>query len=149
MVLVAGVPFKCPAAPFEAAFLIADQLGVKYSSGAVRVDVFTPDVLPIPVAGSEVGNALVTMMGAKGIGFQGDKSATRIHPDTRTVEFGDGTTDSFDHLAVVPPHRSPAAAMLSTGLSPTGCIPVDPQTLATSVPGVWAIGDATALMLSN
>jgi sulfide:quinone oxidoreductase len=50
---------------------------------------------------------------------------------------------------VVPPHQSPAAAVLSTGLGPTGWIPVDPQTLATSMPGVWAIGDATALMLPN
>jgi len=149
MVLVAGVPFKCPAAPFEAAFLIADQLGAKYSSGAVRVDTFTSDPLPMPVAGPEVGNALVAMMGAKGIGFHGGKSATRIHPDTRTVEFSDGTTEAFDLLAVVPPHRSPAAAVMSSGLGPTGWIPVDPQTLATSTPGVWAIGDATALMLPN
>lgn len=149
MVLVAGVPFKCPAAPFEAAFLIADQLGAKYSSGVVRVDTFTPDPLPMPVAGPEVGNALVAMMGVKGIGFHGGKSATRIHPDTRTVEFGDGTTESFDLLAMVPPHCSPAAAVMSSGLAPTGGIPVDPQTLATSMPGVWAIGDATALMLPN
>lgn len=149
MVLVVGVPFKCPAAPFEAAFLIADQLGAKYSSGAVRVDTFTPDALPMPVAGPEVGNALVALMEAKGIGFQGGKSATRIDPDTRSVEFADGTTESFDHLAAVPPHRSPAAAVMASGLGPTGWIPVDPQTLATSLPGVWAIGDNTALMLAN
>lgn len=149
IVLVVGVPFKCPAAPFEAAFLIVDQLGTKYSSGAVRVDTFTPDALPMPVAGPEVGDALVAMMEAKGIGFHGGKSATHIHPDARSVEFADGTTESFDLLAVVPPHQSPAAAVLSTGLGPTGWIPVDPQTLATSMPGVWAIGDATALMLPN
>jgi sulfide:quinone oxidoreductase len=149
IVLVVSVPFKCPAAPFEAAFLIADQLGAKYSGGAVRVDTFTPDALPMPVAGPEVGNALVAMMEAKGIGFHGGKSATRVHPDTRIVEFADGTTESFDHLAVVPPHQSPAAAVMSTGLGPTGWIPVDPRTLATSMPSVWAIGDATALKLPN
>lgn len=149
IVLVVRVPFKCPAAPFEAAFLIADQLGPKYSSGAVRVDAFTPDALPMPVAGPEVGNALIAMMEAKGIGFYGGKSTTRIHPDTRIVEFADGFTESFDHLAVVPPHRSPAPAVMSTGLDPTGWIPVDPQTLATSVAGVWAIGDTTALILPN
>lgn len=149
IVLIVGVPFKCPAAPFEAAFLIADQLGAKRSSGAVRVDAFTPDAIPMPVAGPEVGNALVAMMEAKGIGFHGGKSATRIHPDSRIVEFADGTTGSFDHLAVVPPHRSPAPAVISTGLGPTGWIPVDPRTLATSMPGAWAIGDITALELPN
>ena len=149
LVLVGGVPFKCPAAPFEAAFLIADQLGAKYSSGAVRVEAFTPDALPMPVAGPQVGNALVAMMEAKGIGFHGGKAATRIHPDTRVAEFTDGTTESFEQLAVVPPHRSAAGAVMPIELGLTGWIPVDPQTLATSMPSVWAIGDATVLKLPN
>ncbi|MBI2702805.1 MAG: NAD(P)/FAD-dependent oxidoreductase [Mycobacterium sp.] len=149
MVLVLGVPFKCPAAPFEAAFLIADQLGARHSGGAVRVDTFTPDTLPMPVAGPEVGKSLVSMMEAKGIGFQGGKSATHIDANTRTVEFADGTTEAFDRLVVIPPHRSEAATLISTGIAPNGWIPVDPHTLAASAPGVWAIGDVTALMLPN
>ncbi|OMC43276.1 FAD/NAD(P)-binding oxidoreductase [Mycobacterium sp. IS-1264] len=149
IVLVVRAPFKCPAAPFEAAFLMADLLGARYASGAVRVDAFSPDALPMPVAGPEVGEALVAIMEAKGIGFHGGKSATCIHPDTHVVEFADGTTESFDHLAVVPPHQSPATAVMSTELHPGGWIPVDPQTLATSMPNVWAIGDVTALELPN
>lgn len=149
IVLVVRAPFKCPAAPFEAAFLMADQLGARYAGGAVRVDAFSPDALPMPVAGPEVGDALVAIMEAKGIGFHGGKSATCIHPDTHVVEFADGTTESFDHLAVIPPHQSPARAVMSTELHPGGWIPVDPQTLATSMPNVWAIGDVTALELPN
>ncbi|WP_306361640.1 NAD(P)/FAD-dependent oxidoreductase [Nocardia sp. CC227C] len=147
-VLVATVPFRCPAAPFEAAFLLTDQLGRKFTTGAVTVDVFTPDPLPMPVAGPAVGNALVEMMGAKGIGFHGGKSATGIDPKARTIEFGDGTGEVFDLLAVVPPH-APGTAVVSTGLGPNGWIPVDPATLATTAPGVFAIGDATALALPN
>lgn len=134
MVLVAAVPFKCPAAPFEAAFLIADQLGEKFAGGAVRVDAFAPDALPMPVAGPAVGNALVGMMDTKGIGFHGGRSATAIDPHACTVEFADGTTESFDLLAVVPPH-APVAAVRSSGLGPNGWIPVDPATMATRAPG--------------
>lgn len=148
MVLVAAVPFKCPAAPFEAAFLIADQLGEKFTSGAVQVDAFTPDPLPMPVAGPGVGEALVGMMTDQGIGFHGSKSATGIDPQTRTVEFADGTGESFDLLAVVPPH-TPGTALASSGFGPSGWIPVDPATLATTTPGVFAIGDSTALLLAN
>lgn len=148
MVLVAAVPFKCPAAPFEAAFLIADQLGEKFTSGAVRVDTFTPDPLPMPVAGPAVGNALVGMLEAKGIGFHGGKSVTRVDPQVRTVEFADGTTESFDLLAVVPPH-APGAAVASTGLGVNGWIPIDPATTATTAQGVFAVGDSTALLLPN
>ncbi|MBF6137029.1 NAD(P)/FAD-dependent oxidoreductase [Nocardia otitidiscaviarum] len=148
LVLVAAVPFKCPAAPFEGALLIADQLGERFTSGTVRVDVFTPDPLPMPVAGPAVGNALVDMMGARGIGFHGGRSATGIDAHTRTVELADGTTEPFDLLAVVPPH-APGAAVASTGLGPNGWIPVDPTTLATGAPGVYAIGDCAALPLPN
>ncbi|RVW04215.1 NAD(P)/FAD-dependent oxidoreductase [Rhodococcus xishaensis] len=148
MVLVAAVPFKCPAAPFEAAFLIGDQLGERFTSGAVRVDAFTPDPLPMPVAGPAVGNALVSMMDAQGIGFHGSKSATSVDPQMRTVYFADGSTESFDLLAVVPPH-APGAAVASTGLGPGGWIPVDPASLATTAPGVFAVGDSTALLLPN
>ncbi|WP_433611967.1 NAD(P)/FAD-dependent oxidoreductase [Prescottella agglutinans] len=148
IVLVAAVPFQCPAAPFEAAFLLADQLGERFTNGAVRVDVFTPDPLPMPVAGPAVGNALVAMMEAKSIGFHGGKSATVVDPHARTVEFGDSTTEFFDLIAVVPPH-APGAAVTSTGLGPAGWIPVDPATLATRAPGVFAVGDSTALPLPN
>lgn len=146
LVLVASAPFKCPAAPFEAAFLIADQLAGKHTGGAVAVEAFTPDSLPMPVAGPEVGNALVELMSATGIGFHGNKSAIDIDPHARTVSFADGSTEVFDLLAVVPPH-APSAAAASAGLGPAGWIPVDPATLATSADGVFAVGDSTALLL--
>jgi sulfide:quinone oxidoreductase len=41
--LVAGVPFKCPAAPFEAAFLAADLLRSRGVGDEVTIDAFTPD----------------------------------------------------------------------------------------------------------
>ncbi|ONM46397.1 NAD(P)/FAD-dependent oxidoreductase [Nocardia donostiensis] len=147
MVLVASTPFKCPAAPFEAAFLIADQLGDKHTDG-VRVDAFTPDPLPMPVAGPDVGNALVELMDSKGIGFHGGKAATGVDPNARTITFADGSTEKFDLLAVVPPH-APTAAAASTGLGSAGWIPVDPATLATTADGVFAVGDSTALLLPN
>lgn len=48
-VAIAGVPFKCPAAPFEAAFLIAAQLGDRYATGTVQIDTFTPDRCRCPL----------------------------------------------------------------------------------------------------
>ena len=51
-------------------------------------------------------------------------------------------------LAVVPRHRPPEVVR-ELGLSPAGWVPVDARTLATSVEGVWAAGDITALALPN
>jgi len=128
--------------------LIADQLGDKHNSGHVTVDIYTPDPLPMPVAGADVGNALVAMMAGKGIGFHGNTTVTSIDVSGKTLTFADGGREAFDLLAVVPPH-APTATATSTGLGPAGWIPVDPKTLATQADGVWAIGDATALLLAN
>lgn len=128
-VAIAGVPFKCPAAPFEAAFLIAAQLGDRYATGTVQIDTFTPDPLPMPVAGPEVGEALVSMLKDHGVGFHPRKALARVDEAARTMHFGDGTSEPFDLLAVVPPHV-PSAAARSAGLSESGWIPVDPRTLS-------------------
>lgn len=147
-VLVAGLPFKCPAAPFEAAFLIACQLEDRHTSGAVRVDTYTPDPLPMPVAGPDVGKALVGMLEAKNIGFHPGRTVTAVAAADKTLQFADSTSEAFDLLAVVPPH-APSAAAQSTGLGLNGWIPVDPRTLATTANGVWALGDTTAVTLPN
>jgi sulfide:quinone oxidoreductase len=146
-VLVAAVPFKCPAAPYEGAFLIADLLGERFTGGAVSVDVYTPEPLPMPVAGPDVGKALVGMLEAKGIGFHSGKEATSVDPRTRTVSFAGDTTELFDLIAVVPPHSAPAAVRESALSGPAGWIPVDSSTLKTPASDAWAIGDNTALML--
>lgn len=148
-VLVTAVPFKCPAAPYEAAFLISDLLGDRFTSGAARVEVFTPEPLPMPVAGPDVGKALTSMLETRGIGFHNEKTATSIDPRTRAVTFADGATEMFDLLAVVPPHTAPSAVRNSAVAGTGGWIPVDSSTLATSAPRVWAIGDNTVLTLPN
>ncbi|MEV0428275.1 FAD/NAD(P)-binding oxidoreductase [Micromonospora sp. NPDC050495] len=147
-VLVAGVPFKCPAAPFEGAFLIADLLRERGVRDAVTIDTFTPDPLPMAVAGPDVGKALVGMMEEQGIGFHPGRTIDRIDLAGQRMLFTDDTAEPFDFLVAVPPHR-PSAAVVSTGLGPNGWIPVDPRTLGTAVPGVWAIGDTSALTLPN
>lgn len=149
VVLIPTPPFKCPPAPYEAAFLIADQLGEKFTGKTVRVDVITAEPRPIPVVGPQVGKAVVRMLNGAGIGFTSENVPTTIDPDTRTIAFADGGTEPFDLLAVVPPHRSPVAALLGGIVNPGGWIPVDSRTLATGVPGVWAVGDNTAIQLAN
>lgn len=138
-VLVAGVPFKCPAAPFEGALLAADLLTETGVRDQVAVDVFTPDPLPMPVAGPAVGQALVGMLTQSGIGFHGQHTIESVS-DGELV-FTGGVRERYDLLAVVPPHRPPAAL--------GGWLPVAPRTFATATAGVWAIGDASALILPN
>src|SRR5262249_54818564 len=61
-VVVARVPFKCPAAPYEGALLLADLFAERGTRNSVQIDVFTPEALPMPVAGPRVGQALVDLL---------------------------------------------------------------------------------------
>ncbi len=146
--LVASMPFKCPAAPYEGALLVADLLRETGVRDQVTVDVFTPEPAPMPVAGPVVGAALVAMLAEHGIGFHPAHTVERIDAAQRSLVFADGSTETFDYLVVVPPHQAPAV-VTAAAFSPTGWIPVDPVTLASAVPGVWALGDSSLVTLVN
>ncbi|EUA15081.1 dehydrogenase/reductase domain protein [Mycobacterium kansasii 732] len=81
-----------PAAPVGVTFLMAAQLGDRSAYGAVHIDTFTPDPLPMPVAGPEVGEALVAMLKDRGIGFQPERPSRSSIPHPRTLHFDDGTS---------------------------------------------------------
>ncbi|MEK7246826.1 MAG: FAD/NAD(P)-binding oxidoreductase, partial [Pseudomonadota bacterium] len=51
VVLVGALPFKCPAAPYEAAFLLEADCRRRGLANRVRIDIYTPEPGPMPVAG--------------------------------------------------------------------------------------------------
>lgn len=143
---VAGLPFKCPAAPYEAALLAADLLRSGGAPHPAQVDVYTPEPLPMPVAGPAVGEGLVAMLKEHEIGFHPDRAVASVDAQAGRLCFADGQCERYDVLAVVPRHRPPRV-VAELGLSEAGWVPVDARTLATGLDGVWALGDVTALTL--
>jgi sulfide:quinone oxidoreductase len=148
-ILVASTPYKCPAAPYEAAFLADDLLRRSGVRDRVTVDVYTPESLPMPTAGPAIGDAVVELLAARGIGFHPGRSVTRIDAGTNTLGFADGGDAHTDVLLGVPPHRPPDVVATSALASDSSYIPVDRHTLATSVPDVFAIGDVTAIPIAG
>ena len=55
----------------------------------------------------------------------------------------------FDLLLAVPPHRAPRVVREAGLTGPSGWIPVDARTLRTSREAIYAVGDVTAIPLSN
>ena len=64
LIVVAAMPFKCPAAPYEAAFLVEDLLRRRGTSA--RVDVITAEPQPLPVAGEQIGAQVTAMLVGRG-----------------------------------------------------------------------------------
>ncbi|HXF38065.1 MAG TPA: FAD/NAD(P)-binding oxidoreductase [Actinomycetota bacterium] len=147
VVLVSRLPYKCPAAPYEAAFLAEAVL--RRRGARASVEVYTPEPFPMPTAGPEVGAAVQAMLARRGIGFSPGRSVERIEPAARELVFADGERVPFDLLLGIPPHRAPEVVRASGLGGETGFVPVDRSTLLTSTEGVFAIGDVTAIPIAG
>ena len=148
-VLVSAMPFKCPAAPYEAAMLIEDVLRRRGIRDRCQVRVFTPEPQPMLVAGADMGVSVVGMLATKNIGFHPNLSLDHIDAVRQTLIFKNGRQESFDLLAAVPPHRPPTVVKESSLANEAGWVTVDKHTLQTHFENVYAIGDVTAIILNN
>jgi sulfide:quinone oxidoreductase len=123
LILIASSPFKCPAAPYEAALLADYILRKKGTRDKVSVSIFTPEPLPMPTAGPTMGNAVKQMVEARDIQFSPGHKVAKIDPKEKTVSFENQSKTTFDLLLVIPPHKAPKA-LDGSGLSgETGWIP--------------------------
>jgi sulfide:quinone oxidoreductase len=148
-VLVSALPFKCPAAPYEAAMLLDGYFRRQGTRDRVELALYTPEPAPMGVAGPAMGQAVVDMMETKGISFNAELTSTGIDPAQKVLNFEGGRRESFDFLAAVPPHRAPPAVKESPLGNEAGWVLVDKQTLKTQYENVYAIGDVTAITLTN
>ena len=146
-VAISSLPYKCPAAPYEAALLIDDRLRRRGIRDRVELAVYTPEPQPMPVAGPVVGAAVRGMLEAQGIHYHPTVQLASIDPERRELVFKDGASAGFDLLAGVSPHRSPRVVRESPLASETGWVPVDRRTLATRFENVYAIGDVASITL--
>ena len=149
VVLIASMPFKCPAAPNEAAMLLEYDCRRRGVRRDVHVDLYTPEPGPMPVAGPKVSAELRQMVEAKGIGYHPGHAIASVDPVKRRLLFANGVEVDFDLLAYVPPHRVPKVVQDSGMCGESGWIPVDRGSLETKFPGVHAIGDVTGIMLTS
>lgn len=148
VVLVCSVPFKCPAAPVEAALLLENDCRKRNIRDAAEIDIYTPEPGPMSLAGPENSRMIREMAEAKGIGYHPEHAVTHVDPDKKCIHFANGVTADFDLLAYVPPHRAPQVVRDASLVGESGWIPVDKHTMATKFPQVYAIGDVTGIKLS-
>jgi len=113
----------------------------------IAIDVYTPEPGPMPSAGAEVSKQIRQMVEAKGIGYHPEHAVTQVDANDKRMVFANGASAEFDLLVYVPPHRAPQAVREAGLCAPSGWIAVDRATLATTFPGVYAVGDVTGIPL--
>ena len=139
-----GVPYTCPPAPYELALLLKDDFDRRGVQAAVEV--FTPQPMSLPVIGQENCSTVEGLLDERGIGFRPNHRALAVRPGE--VQFATGPR-SYDLVLAIPPHRCPTVLVEAGLTSDSGWVRVHLATMATSHPGVHAVGDATEVTLAN
>jgi sulfide:quinone oxidoreductase len=140
---VCGAPFKCPPAPSEAALLLHDQLTAK----GVRDDCEISFVLPLPSPvppSPDTSAALLAAFAEREIAFHPGLRVSSLDSGRRVAVLDDGSEMPYDLFLGVPKHRAPEV-VIASGMCENGYVPVDSQTLETSFPGVYAVGDVATV----
>jgi sulfide:quinone oxidoreductase len=137
---VCGAPFKCPPAPSEAALLLHDQLTARGVRDRCQITFTIP--LPSPVPPSpETSRALVEAFAERDIEFLPGRRIASLDGDRGVVVYEDGEELPYDLFLGVPRHRAAEVVIASGLIGDEPYIPVEPRTLRTRYPDVYAIGD--------
>jgi sulfide:quinone oxidoreductase len=140
---VSRLPFKCPAAPYETALLIDHRLRARGLGSKSRIRFFTPEGMPLPSAGPDIGNRALEFLTTHGIEPTFKAKLTEVRPGQAIFE--DGSVIQFDLLVAVPPHTCPAVVREAGLADETGWVPVEPTTMRTMHSNVYAIGDVASV----
>jgi len=140
---VCGAPFKCPPAPSEAALLLHDHLTARGVRGDCEVSIVMP--LPSPVPPSpDTSEALLAAFAERDIAFVPGRRLGSVDAERRVAVLDDGGEIPYDLFLGVPKHRAPNV-VIESGMAEDGYVPVNPRTLETRFPGVYAVGDVATV----
>jgi sulfide:quinone oxidoreductase len=140
---VCGAPFKCPPAPSEAALLLHDHLSARGVRGECEISFVIPLGSPVPPS-PETSRALLGAFAERGIEFVPGRRVSSLDPARAVAVLDDGSEMAYDLFLGVPKHRAPDVVVAS-GMTEDGYVPVNPRTLETRFPGVYAVGDVATI----
>ena len=140
---VTSTPFKCPPAPSETALLMHDFLVGRGLRERSEISLVMP--LPVPIPPSPAASkALLEAFAQRGIAWHPGQLIRELDPTGNVARFVDGSEMGFDLFLGIPTHRVPTV-VAESGMTVDGWIPVNPLTLETAYPGVFAVGDVTSV----
>lgn len=158
---IAGMPYKCPPAPLEVAFLIETELRHRGLRDKTEMHFCSPIGRAFTI--ESVSEMATPILEKRGIELHTFFNVEAIDPEKKVVQSLEGEELPYDVLILVPPHKG-AQIVIDSGLAPgAGWLPTDRATLQVKEirppntpdgdvprrPNVYAIGDATDLPLSK
>jgi len=136
---ICAAPYKCPPAPSETVLLLHDYLSTRGVRDNCEITLVTPLGSPVPPS-PDTSRALIAAFAERNIAFVPNRRVTSLNAARRVVVLDDGHELPFDLFLGVPKHRAPKVVE-AAGLTENDWVPVNPRTLETRFPGVYALGD--------
>jgi sulfide:quinone oxidoreductase len=146
---IAGMPYKCPPAPLEVAFLIESELRERGLRDKSEVHFCSPIGRAFTI--ESVSEMATPILAEKGIELHTFFNVEAIDRERKVIQSLEGEELAYDLLILVPPHKG-AQFLIDSGLAPApgGWLPTDKHTLEVGGrANVHALGDATDLPLSK
>jgi sulfide:quinone oxidoreductase len=158
---IAGIPYKCPPAPLEVAFLIDSELRERGLRDKTEIQFLSPINRAFTI--ESVSEMATPIFEEKGIDLQLLAGIDSIDPERKVVITDAMEEYAYDLLICIPPHKG-AQVAIDSGLAPkSGWLPTDRSTLQVKkiagpgvkdedverYPNIFALGDATDLPLSK
>ena len=146
---IAGMPYKCPPAPLEVAFLIEAELRERKLRDRSTIDFCSPIGRAFTI--ESVSEMATPILETKGIELHTFFNVEANDPERKMVLSLEGEELPYDLLILVPPHKG-QQFLIDSGLAPApgGWLPTDRHTLLVGErTNVYALGDATDLPLSK
>ena len=143
------MPYKCPPAPLEVAFLIEAELRERGLRDKSELHFCSPIGRAFTI--ESVSEMATPMLERKGIELHTFFNVEAIDPERKVVQSLEGEELPYDLLILVPPHKG-QQFLIDSGLAPApgGWLPTDRATLQVGGRAeVFALGDATDLPLSK
>jgi sulfide:quinone oxidoreductase len=146
---IAGMPYKCPPAPLEVAFLIEAELRQRGLRATSELHFCSPIGRAFTI--ESVSEMATPILERKGIELHTFFNVETIDAERHVVQSLEGEELPYELLILVPPHKG-QQFLMDSGIAPEpgGWLPTDRATLQVGGrPNVFALGDATDLPLSK
>jgi sulfide:quinone oxidoreductase len=147
VIAVTGLPYRCPAAPYETAIMIHAYINKRGLREKTDLRMISPEGMPMGTAGPTMAEAVKGMLAEREIPYRPLTPTQAVDAARRELVLESGERVPFELLVAVPPHRSPQVVRDSGLTNDVGWVPVNPQTLSTDFEGVYALGDVATIPL--
>ena len=144
-IVIMGIPYKCPPAPFEASLLVDSMLRKRGIRDSVQIDFYSPAPITLPAAGPEVSKKILNLVNSEKITFHNSQKIKRVESKKLIFE---NSEYSFDILLAIPPHIAPKVIYDSNLAKEPGFISID-RNCKTPFENIYAVGDVTSLRVTD